>query len=178
MLKRKMNRINIILKRIINSVIFRKILVIFVMGLVSRFVVNGVFDDVNVLKEYTSYILLVYYSIMACFELSIISFNVLDIKLVKDAIKMFCEGGFLNKDKMLSGDVMSSSNMDSNKVFDLPKDNLNYNQRGAASGKIYGRRSSAGLKGLYNQDSSNRNGSSSDKSVTPGKNVRRLERRE
>src|SRR5438552_13928911 len=103
MLKRKMNRINIILKRIINSVIFRKILVIFVMGLVSRFVVNGVFDDVNVLKEYTSYILLVYYSIMACFELSIISFNVLDIKLVKDAIKMFCEGGFLNKDKMLSG---------------------------------------------------------------------------
>jgi hypothetical protein len=95
-----MSRIKIIL----NNVTFRRILVIFLVGLVSRSVVNYVYD-INVFKDYTSGISLIYYGFMAGFsgfvyELPKICFNVFDLKLVRCAIKMFCEGNFMVGNKM------------------------------------------------------------------------------
>ena len=114
------------IKNIYNSIVFRRILVIFLVGLVSRVLVNYVLE-INVFKEYTNVISLGYYGFMACFsglvyELPRISFNVLDIKLVRSAIRVVCEGGFLSEDKMLSGDKMYTDNMYTNDNKDLSKD--------------------------------------------------------
>jgi hypothetical protein len=54
-------------KKVLCSVTFRRILVIFVVGLMSRTVVNHTFD-VNVFKDYSTTISLVYYGFMACFS--------------------------------------------------------------------------------------------------------------
>lgn len=86
-----MNRVS----RFLNGVVFKRILVIFVVGLVSRGVINTVFD-INVFKEYHTCISLTYYVFMACFsgfihELPVISLNVFNYKIVKGAINLFCD---------------------------------------------------------------------------------------
>jgi hypothetical protein len=95
------------IKNVLNNIVFRRILVIFIVGLVSRSLVNLVFD-INVFKDYTSVVSLIYYGCMACFsgfvsELPSISINVFNIKLIRNAIKMVCEGGSLGRDKMYMG---------------------------------------------------------------------------
>lgn len=115
-----------------NNVIFRKIVMIFVVGLISRSVVNLVFD-INVFKDYTNYISLVYYVFMACcsevvYELSTISFNVFNIfniKLVRNAIKMFFEDSFMVGNKMISGTLFDGFKTNLN---DSGKDSFVYNQ--------------------------------------------------
>lgn len=152
-----MNRIY----RFLNSVLFRRILIIFIVGLVSRGVVNYVFE-INVFKDYTNMISLVYYGCMACFsgyitELPKISFNVFDIKLIGNAIKTFSDSSLFGV-KIYSGDGMFTDNMNVNNTKD--KDNVVYTQdrsgkdRSNKSGKDRsykpGNRSvSAGIRGLY-----------------------------
>jgi hypothetical protein len=55
-----MKRVNIIF----NSITFRRILVIFTVGLISRILVNLAFD-IDVFKEYINLISLTYYGFMA-----------------------------------------------------------------------------------------------------------------
>jgi len=80
--------------------------VIFVVGLVSRLMVNLVCDT-NVYKEYTSIISIAYYGLFACFTLNItqIGFNVFNINFISDAIKSFYDNKLFG-DKMYSGDEM------------------------------------------------------------------------
>lgn len=127
------------MRRIWDSVVFRKILIIFTVGLVSRSVVNTFFD-VNVFKDYTMLISLIYYVSMACFtgflgELSHISFNVFDIGFVRNSIESFYVNGALSGNKVPMG--MSSNNVD--KSSGLDKDNSIY----------CARRHSAAVVGLY-----------------------------
>lgn len=152
-----MNRINNIFK----SVIFRRILVIFVVGLVSRSVVNWGFD-INVFKEYTEAISLIYYGFMACFSgfvqgLPQISFNVFKFNLVKSDIrKVVSDISSLFSDKMLSNDRMFIDNFNIDKIKDNSvykqdsSDNIRYG-RGGTINKF----KSAGVRGLYG-DSNNR----------------------
>jgi hypothetical protein len=146
-----MNKINNILK----SVIFRRILVIFVVGLVSRSLVNLVFD-INVFKDYTEAISLIYYGFMACFSgfvqgLPQISFNVFKFNLVKSAIRnVVSDISSLFSDKMLSNDRMFIDN------FNIAKINDNSVYKQDSSDKIrYGTNGtinkfkSAGVRGLY-----------------------------
>ena len=150
-----MNRIN----NILSSVIFKRILIIFVVGLVSRSVVNLVFD-INVFKEYTEVISLIYYGFMACFtgfvyELPQISFNVFNFDLVRSAIRsVFKETSFLFSGKMLCNDYMFIDNMNISKI----NENSVYKQE-SSDRVTYGRIQrfkSAGLRGLYG-DPGNRN---------------------
>jgi hypothetical protein len=154
-----MSRIN----KILNSITFRRILVIFVVGLVSRTLVNLVFD-INVFKDYTEFISLTYYVFMACFTgfvqgLPTISLKIFDIKVIISAIKAVCQDNFLVSDKMLSGDKMFSDNMNINKFGENRKDNLVLMQNGESSKVTAGRErrfKSAGVRALYG-DPGNRN---------------------
>ena len=118
-----------IMNRIFNSVIFRRILVIFVVGLVSRGIINYVYD-VNVFKEYTGYISLIYYGFMVCFtgfvyELPSISFKVLNISVIRSAVRVFLDGNFLGRDKMgIVGDNSSSKHFVKNHSINTDKDSL------------------------------------------------------
>ena len=90
-----MNRINTIL----NSVTFRRILVILMVGLVSRSLVNYIFE-INVFKDYSTNISLVYYGFMSCFSamvhelplgVSVDDFNKLE-KVSKDLTLLYRGG--------------------------------------------------------------------------------------
>jgi hypothetical protein len=85
------------INKILNSVTFKRILVFFVVGLVSRSVVNYVYD-INVLKEYTNMIFIICPGFMTYFvyDLPIISLNVLDLKLIRSAIKVYCENYYFS----------------------------------------------------------------------------------
>ena len=81
------------LKSILNSNAFKRMLVIFFVGLVSRSIVNYVYD-INVFKEYINVVSLIYYGFLAGFsgfvyEFPKISSNVFNFKLVRNAIKLF-----------------------------------------------------------------------------------------
>ena len=127
-----MNRIN----KILNSVTFRRILVIFVVGLISRTLVNYVFE-INVFKNYSTNISLIYYGFMACFSamvhelplgVSINDFNKFE-KVSKDLTFLSRDGSTLSNDKNSSSGVRG---LYGNKVA-----NLNH-------------KPSAGLSALYN----------------------------
>jgi hypothetical protein len=118
------------IKRFLKSVTFRRILVIFVVGLVSRCLVNYVYD-INVFKDYTHMISIVYYGFMACFtglvyEFPSITLNVFDIKLIRGVIKVYCENYFSldGKDKILVGGDMFSGNINTTNGKELSKDGL------------------------------------------------------
>jgi hypothetical protein len=143
-----MSRIN----KFLSSVMFRRIFIIFVVGLVSRLVVNLVFD-INVFKDYMSYISLIYYMCMACFvgfvhELPSISFNVFNFKLVKSAIRSIVEdSSLIFSSKILSNDNMFIDNMKMDKM----QQNSVFKQDNSER-TTYGRISkfkSAGVRGLY-----------------------------
>lgn len=143
--------------KFLRGIVFKRILVIFIVGLVSRGVINTVFDT-NVFKEYTTCISLMYYVFMACFsgfihELPSISFNVLNFKVVKDAISMFCNSDLFGKNKVSLGGDMFSDNTVLNRSKDFIKNSLVYKQEESEritemyNGKK--RFKSAGVRGLY-----------------------------
>src|SRR2546423_12701142 len=110
------------IRKFLNSVLFRRILVIFVVGFVSRCIINYVYD-VNVFKEYTNVVSIMYYGFMTYFiyDLPKISLNVFDFKLIKSVIRVFCENYYF------SGKLdtkMFTSNIDLNDSKDLSKDCL------------------------------------------------------
>jgi hypothetical protein len=139
---------------VFNSITFRKILLIFLMGLVSRVVVNYVYD-MNVFKDYTANISLVYYAFIAGFsafisEMPRISFNVFNFKIVKSAIRMVVGENFFQRDKMMVGDNVSVDRLDKK---DLLKDSLvsKYDPSKVTAGRQR-RFKSAGVRGLYGGD--------------------------
>lgn len=143
--------------RFLSGVVFKRILVIFIVGLVSRGVINTVFDT-NVFKDYTTCISLMYYVFMACFsgfihELPSISFNVLNFKVVKDAIRMFCDSNLLGKNKISLGGDMFSDNNNLSSSKDLSKTSLVCKQdESERITEMYNgkkRFKSAGMRGLY-----------------------------
>lgn len=107
---------------IVNSNVFRRIMVIFLVGFITRCIINYVYD-INVFKEYSTIVSLMYYGFMAGFSgfvyvLPKISLSIFDRKLIGDAIKMFFEGSlFGGKDKMVAGDMMFTYNINKSKEF-------------------------------------------------------------
>jgi hypothetical protein len=78
--------------RMLNSAGFKKVLVIFIVGLVLRGVLNYIYD-IEVFKEYSNTILLLYFGFMGCclgvvYELPIFSFNLFDIKTIVNSIRI------------------------------------------------------------------------------------------
>jgi hypothetical protein len=173
------------MSKILNNIIFKRILVIFVVGLVSRSVVNIVFD-VNVFKDFMGVISLGYYGLMACFsayvsELTHINLSSLNLNVFRSAAKAVSE--------KISGQARYSFNEsggsgNAGKIGDSLKRGLTLNQnspgergvnrsksisssRPSSSSKssagvtsLYGnsirpRKPSAGVLGLYGNDSSN-----------------------
>jgi len=148
-----MNRI----KSFLSGVVFKRILVIFMVGLVSRGLINTAFDT-NVFKEYTTSISVMYYVFMACFsgfihELPVISFNVFNYKIVKSAIRVVCDSSFWAKDKMSLGEDMFTNNRNVMNSKDLAKNSLvcrqDESQRITEMYNGKKRFKSAGVRGLY-----------------------------
>lgn len=148
-----MNRIS----RFLNGVVFKRILVIFVVGLVSRGVINTVFDT-NVFKEYHTCISLMYYVSMACFsgfihELPVINFNFFNYKILKSVISIFCYSNLWGRSKMSFGEDMFINNKNLSGSKDLSSSSLVYkqddSQRISEMNKGGRRFRSAGLRGLY-----------------------------
>jgi hypothetical protein len=114
-----MNRINNILK----SVTFKRILVIFVVGLVSRLVVNWCFD-VNVFKDYSNVTFSIYWGFIVGFltvidELPHMSFNVFNYKLIKSGVRIYLDNILKSGDKLICGVDSFNKN---------PKVDSSYNQ--------------------------------------------------
>jgi hypothetical protein len=146
--KREMEKIKLVL----NSVVFRRILVIFVVGLLSRSVVNIIFD-MNVFREYTNIVSIVYYGFMAVLsgfvcELPSINFNSLRLDVIRDAVKSFSK---LSGNKMLlgGGDVNLG---DKNKGVDRGSLVFNQDTSSTSKGRTV-RHKSAGVRGLYGDNS-------------------------
>lgn len=140
-----MNRIN----SIVNNITFRRILVIFLVGLVSRNIVNNIYD-INVFKDYNTLVSLIYYGFMAGFtgfiyELPQISLNVFNLNLIRNAIKMVCENNFMVGNKVLSVDSMFTDNLNK----DLHKNNLVLKESDEITAGRQRRFKSAGVRGLY-----------------------------
>ena len=93
-----MNYVNMLLfiKNFLSSITFRKIVIIFSVGLTTRIFINYCFD-VNVFKEYTSFISLWYYLGMSSFTVFInslpaINWNVFNVAIVTEAINTIIFG--------------------------------------------------------------------------------------
>jgi hypothetical protein len=150
-----MKRVNIIF----NSITFRRIVVIFTVGLISRILVNLAFD-INVFKEYTNLISLTYYGLIACFvgylsDVPKISFNVFDIKWIANAIKSYYENMFLG-DKMKLGDPVTNYKKDfkvresRDRLFNHRSDGSNKSKElDREYSRVPSRRPAAALRGLY-----------------------------
>jgi hypothetical protein len=131
---------------ILNSSIFRRILVIFMVGLVSRVLVNLVFD----IDGYLGIILLSYYGLITCFigyifDMPTIGFNVFNIRLIIYAIKEYFNGE-VSSGKMVLGSNTGNDNI-GYKIND-PKDRLFYNQDNNNDGTNNNFSSSASLDDL------------------------------
>lgn len=130
-----------LIKKIIFSNTFKKILLIFIVGFISRILVNYIYD-VNVFKEYTTSISLVYYSCMACFvgivnELPKISVNVLDFSIIRKAFQFLVSNRITS---MCAGEGSSSGATEGPKLIGYDKGN---------KVPVYDRFSSAGARALY-----------------------------
>lgn len=92
------------------STTFRNIIIIFTVGLTSRILINY-YLDVNVFKEYTSYISLSYFFSMASFTVFInslpsINWDVFNIRVVKESIRLLLFG---NNNYMIVDDNFNRS---------------------------------------------------------------------
>jgi hypothetical protein len=182
------NRVNNILK----NVIFKRILVIFIVGLVSRSLINFMLH-VNIL----TYIdcgndkLFIYWGLIMGFltivyELPGINFNVFNFKLIRNGISLYMEDILKSGDKLTCGgesfnkDLKTSSPGDQSVYTQNNSRGHSRKTSGSSSGGrvypagvvgLYGensrtRRVSAGIKGLYGDDSTRTSSSSNKESVS------------
>lgn len=84
---------------LVNFKLLKKVIIIFFVGLAFRFFINYIYD-INVFKDYTSVISLLYYGFMSSFAVFInefpkIGFNFFNFKLIKSAIKEYFDKLFL-----------------------------------------------------------------------------------
>jgi hypothetical protein len=148
------------IRNIFKSVIFKRILVVFTVGLVSRLVVN-LFFEINLFKNYginissidcgfiTGFFIIIY-------ELFGINFNILNYKLIKNSIIAYVENRLIEGDKIMCGEEGFKKDPKVNISGDqlvYTQNNSNekgYSSRSTASNSG-GRRSSAGVAGLYGE---------------------------
>lgn len=123
-----------IMNKIFNSVALRRVLVIFVFGLVTRVLVNHVYD-INVFKEYTNVISLTYYGFMAYFSVFIcdvslpkISLNVFNLSIIRDAVRNLIGSDFMGSKMTLGGMEDNPSKVGSREQID--KSLVHLNRRG------------------------------------------------
>lgn len=81
--------------KLLKNVVFKKMVIIFLVGLASRYIVNSIFD-MNVFKEWSDLISLLYYLGFSLFSsivgsLSHISFDSLNYKAIKKAMEVFLQ---------------------------------------------------------------------------------------
>ena len=135
------------LKRNINRLTLSKVLVIFVVGLVSRVLVNN-FWDVNVFVDYLNSISLVYYGMMSIFIVLVnelfsyidikilpkISFDVFRISSIRKSISVLISNQG-NKVKVpISGDIGLDKVLDKSNKVKVPGVLLMENRDGISSG--------------------------------------------
>lgn len=97
----------VFIKKIVSGITFKKILIIFLVGLVSRIVINCSLD-VNVFKEYTNAISLVYYAVMASFTVFInnlpsINLSMFKPSIISEAINILLSGSLHGKYMVVNG---------------------------------------------------------------------------
>jgi len=114
MIDNKMSKFN----RVLNSVVFRRVLVIFVVGLFCRGVVGFVFD-IDVFKDFINSISLMYYGFMLCFwgvfcELPSISLEVFSISSIRKAISTILVSRVDNGKIILGVEVSSGQGVKNN----------------------------------------------------------------
>lgn len=161
------------IKKKLYSITFRNILIIFSVGLASRILVNHLLE-INVFKEYTSYISLTYYFAMASFITLInylppLNWEMLNVNVISEAISImlfgrgdnmiiggyFCDNSHLGDSKALSKSKFSLqlANKDKNAIYSSGRQKPNYlNNSGSkkASPNISG--AGAALYGLYEKN--------------------------
>ena|ERR1700742_4997172 len=145
---------------IFNSVVFRRVFIIFIVGFVSRFFVNFVFD-VNVFKEFTTIISLVYYGFMALFseyvcKLPSISLEVFKISSIKKAISMIVSNKGYEGKITLSGTDLSSKQGD-NKIGVSKLGDKKIGSNFFFAGDSRKVNKSAGITGLYSNGDNTHN---------------------
>jgi hypothetical protein len=144
--------------KMLNSGLFKRILVIFVVGLVSRSIINYAFG-VNVFKECAEFISLSYFGYMISFtvvisELPTITINSLSISSFRSSVRTFYESYYLGVNKMELGEKLgnvSKEEFNKNKLFLTQNTSGKHSSSSRDScGRSYGDRgSSAGVSGLY-----------------------------
>lgn len=189
------NRVNNIFK----NVILKRILVIFIVGLVSRSLVNFMlYVNIFTLTDCGNDKLFIYWGMITGFltivsELPGINFNVFNLKLIRNSISLYIENIFKSGDKLTCG----SESFNKDFKTSSPDDQLVYTQNnsrghsrktsGSSSGGrvhsagvagLYGensrtRKVSAGVRGLYGDDST-RYSSSSNKEFISNRDNRRV----
>jgi hypothetical protein len=85
------------MNKFVSSVLLRRIFGVFVVGLVSRGIINYIYD-INVLEEYINIVFIVYSVLIAYFlyDLPIMSLNVFDLKLIRSVIRVYCENYYFS----------------------------------------------------------------------------------
>lgn len=145
----------------IKNVFVKRVLIIFLIGLVSRIGVNIVYG-IDMFKDFNSSIELVSYAVMvSCsvvvYELPEVNFNVFNFKVVNQVITEFCKDGFGVKQKVTLG----GGDVDSTKQNVQGKEGLVFCSRNSAglgglysNGSVGSSRPSAGVRGLYEGETS------------------------
>lgn len=149
------------IKFMFNSVLLKRMLVIFLVGLVFRILVNlGV--EMNIIDNYY-YLGIIYYSmsslLMVIWELPHINYKVFNVKLVRDSINYYIENRFKSEDKIMCGVEFSDKETKSLKSS-VSNEHLSYahNNSGGKDSNRSNRAQSAGVGGLYGNGSGNGSG--------------------
>lgn len=140
------------------NIIFKKIIIIFIIGLISRIIINHIYD-INVFKEYTNSVSLFYYTSMIYLtwfisNLPKVSMDVFNFYIIREAISCILSGNSFFEITGYS-DIVNSNNDSKPKIsnsFFAEKNRERRNGSGrskGSSGKAKSPVVSAGVKGLY-----------------------------
>jgi len=141
-----------------NSGFLNKVLIIFLIGLVCRVGLNTIYD-IEVFKDFGSFIALVCYGVMVCssvvvYELPSVNFYCFNLKFITQAIKEWSVNGF-NKDKIfMEGSPDSGDDVKDEKLGNIDKDQKEYNLLHRKSSGEHKGKASAGVTGLYSNSGS------------------------
>lgn len=137
----------------------KKVLVIFLIGLVCRVGLN-IFYDIEVFNSFYSFIGLVSYGVMICssvvvYELPSVDFNCFNVKVIREAITEWWVNGFA-KEKIMDGySVENTKGVNSaTKNIGGTDDTKGYNLLHRKSSGEYRGKTSAGVTGLYGNSGS------------------------
>jgi hypothetical protein len=142
-----------------NSGLVKKVIIIFLIGLVCRVGFNMVYN-LDMFKEFGSVVALVSYVTRICssivvYELPGVNFSSLNFKVVKQAIREFCREGFGVKQELAmdEGDEHTSTGSQKSEDKLATKEHTLLHRK--SSGEHRGR-TSAGVTGLYGKPATGR----------------------